>query len=840
MHYQRFKYLGITVLGLVAVLLVLEYWITSLIFQATAHLLALVVLAALAYGIASPLARMVRALHMSEERFRLFSAVVIEGVAIQEEEAMIDASDTLATLLGASRHTLIGQSMLSFVAPECRATVREHVIHGFEQPYEVVGVRCDGTRFPMEIAGRQVAYLGRQVHAFAIRDISARKLIEAALKSSEERFRQIAEHINNVFWICSPDLNQMIYVSPAYETIWQRSCADLYEHPQLMLDAVHPDDRENVRLALRSGREQCGEVRIMQPDGSVRWTYSRAFPLVNERGAVYRVVGVSEDITERKQAELALQESEATIRELYEIASTHSMSFDERLHAMLSMGCRRFGLPIGVVARITASRYHVVAAVTPDNSLNVGDVFAREQTYCNVTMAADEPVSVTHAGTSDWRNRACYATFGFEAYFGAAMLVRGQRYGTLCFASHGPRAADFTENERDVLRLMAQWISGEIERQLAEEDLKQQYRAAHRAQSESRAVFDATSDAMALVSPAGIFLSVNRRFSELFDVRAEDVVGRAFQSFVPDVRRLFAEPDGFLQRLKRSAQDAVHPMVDTIVQNHPQQRELSFFSTPVHSQDMYIGRLYAFRDVTHERALDRMKSEFVSMVSHELRTPLTSIKGYIDMLLDGDAGSLAPMQAECLQIVKDSSDRLMLLIDDLLDVARAEAGRIELRCEASDFAQIVRTVAATLLPQIHRKQQQLVLDLQEPLPPIWCDAGRMAQVMTNLISNAYKYTPPGGTISVHAHVQDETLAVAVQDTGIGIPVEDQAHVFTRFFRSKHRMVKDSGGTGLGLVITRSLVELHGGAMTFESEPGSGSVFRFTMPVSRRSKELVDA
>lgn len=836
MHYQRFTYLSITGLGIIAALFMLARWGTSTAVQTAAFVLAMAVLAALAYGIACPLTNMLTTLRIREARFRLFSEVAVEGIFIQENGTIIDANDTLAALLGSSRESLIGQDMVSFVAPESRATVVEHMARGFEQPYEVVGVRRDGMRFPMEMSSRKVIYLSRHAHAFAVHDLSSRQLMETILKSSEARFRQIAEHVNNVFWICSPNLDQVIYVSPAYKTIWQRACADLYEHPHLMIDAIHPDDRDAVLRALHSQQEQCGELRIVRPDGSIRWVWSRAFPICNEQGAVYRIVGVAEDITERKQAEMALQENEATIRGLYDIASAKLMSFDERLHAVLTMGCRRFGLPFGMLTRYADEQFHVIAAVTPNGLINAGDVIAEQKTFCGTTVGASEPVCITHAGATHWRDDACYIAGRFEVYFGVAITVHGQVYGTFCFASSVPRQDDFTEHERDVLRLMAQWVSGEIERQLAEEAIKQQYRAASRAQSESRAVLDATSDAMTLVSPTGVFLSVNRRFIELLAMPASAIIGRTFQSFVPELRHLLAEPAIFLQRFGESALDSVNPLVDTVIQVHPQRRELTLLSTPIHSQDGYIGRLYTFRDVTDAHAIDQMKSDFVSMVSHELRTPLTCIKGYVDMLLDGEVGRISPVQVEYLGIVKENSDRLMMLINDLLDVTRADSGTIELRCDATDFSRIMHNVLRALLPQMQHKRQQLTLDIQESLPLIWCDADRVTQIMTNLISNAHKYTPPGGTISIHAHAQDGTLSVAVQDNGVGISVGDHAHVFRRFFRAKHAATKDVGGTGLGLVITRSLVELHGGSMGFESELGSGSVFRFTLPVSRHSKE----
>ena len=225
---------------------------------------------------------------------------------------------------------------------------------------------------------------------------------------------------------------------------------------------------------------------------------------------------------------------------------------------------------------------------------------------------------------------------------------------------------------------------------------------------------------------------------------------------------------------------------------------------------------------------NRLKSEFVSMVSHELRTPLTSIQGYSDLLLEDKRISEA--QRESLSAVKKNSDRLLGLINDLLDLSRMEAGRLDLHRTSLDLARLIPEVASSLRPLIETKRQRLRLDLGEALPAVWADADRVTQILTNLISNAHKYTLVEGSITVAARRDDGFVRVDVSDTGIGLSPEDQAQLFTKFFRAHDRSLQASGGTGLGLVITRLLVELHGGRITVSSAPGQGSTFSFTLPV----------
>jgi signal transduction histidine kinase len=230
--------------------------------------------------------------------------------------------------------------------------------------------------------------------------------------------------------------------------------------------------------------------------------------------------------------------------------------------------------------------------------------------------------------------------------------------------------------------------------------------------------------------------------------------------------------------------------------------------------------------------VNRLKTEFVTIVSHELRTPLTSIAGYVELLLAGEAGRLVQAQREYLGTVKNNADRLIELIEDLLDISRIEAGKVELHRTTLDLSQLIQEVAGLLRPQIEAKGQLLTLNLADALPVLVGDAKRVMQILTNLLSNAHKYTPPGGRITVTVRGEDGRVRVEVQDTGIGLSSDDQAQLFAKFFRAKNPATRQVGGTGLGLAITRSLVEMHGGEITVSSAPGQGSTFSFTLSATQ--------
>lgn len=226
-----------------------------------------------------------------------------------------------------------------------------------------------------------------------------------------------------------------------------------------------------------------------------------------------------------------------------------------------------------------------------------------------------------------------------------------------------------------------------------------------------------------------------------------------------------------------------------------------------------------------ERA-SHLKSEFLAMVSHEFRTPLTSIMTFTELLLGGAAGKLNPDQQEYLTDVMDSSQRLLQMINDLLDLTRLEAGKIKLFQEVMAVPDVVQDAVKTMTPLAEKKQIDLSLSVASPVPLVMADPLRITQVLFNLLGNAIKFTPEGGRVTVRVREQGAEVEVAVADTGIGISPADQAKIFEAFRQAGAQRPE---GSGLGLAVASSLVELHGGRIWVESEPERGSTFFFTLP-----------
>lgn len=235
---------------------------------------------------------------------------------------------------------------------------------------------------------------------------------------------------------------------------------------------------------------------------------------------------------------------------------------------------------------------------------------------------------------------------------------------------------------------------------------------------------------------------------------------------------------------------------------------------------------------------NRAKSEFVSFAAHELRLPLTSIRGYAELMLAGAVGSVTEAQANFLNIIRSNVERMVVLISDLADISRIESGHLRLEFGSVPIIEVVGDVVGSLRRQIEEKGQTLDVQVPPTLPPVWGDRTRLTQILGNLVSNAHKYTPQGGHITIRAEYNDQSpcagalpvVHVAVQDTGLGISPEDQARIFQKFFRAQDAEARAAPGTGLGLNITKYLVEMHGGCIWFESQLRQGSTFHFTIPI----------
>lgn len=315
-------------------------------------------------------------------------------------------------------------------------------------------------------------------------------------------------------------------------------------------------------------------------------------------------------------------------------------------------------------------------------------------------------------------------------------------------------------------------------------------------------------------------LLVNAAAETLLDIHRQDAIGQDGDLIVP-VKR--AELEQILQ--SASAAKPFPPLV-----KRHKDKVLSVLVNQIRDDcGQVFGVVSLFRDITEQAAIEAMKTEFISVVSHELRTPLTPIKGYIDLLLEGDAGELTNEQSDYLKIVEANTGRLVALVNDLLDISRIEAGKIDLEIKTVVMEEVVQEVLAIHRKQIESRGLSLTVALPPRLPWVKADRGRIVQVLNNLINNAYKYTPSGG-ITISAVPDGEYLEVTVSDTGVGLSREDQKKLFTKFFRAKNPATKETAGTGLGLAITKSIIEKHEGEIWVESRQGKGTAFHFTLPL----------
>ncbi|MFL5276644.1 MAG: ATP-binding protein [Myxococcales bacterium] len=423
-----------------------------------------------------------------------------------------------------------------------------------------------------------------------------------------------------------------------------------------------------------------------------------------------------------------------------------------------------------------------------------------------------------------------------------APLLDGQKpLGTVILASAGRGGRRYTRDDVDFVVAIADRAAlavrnARLVQKLAEERDRLD-RA--RAQAEERAaqmlaVFQADPNGIALFDANGVLRFVSPRVAELFGTDLEGFLGKHHdEAFRVDLRG-DGKNEELMVQMRSIFADREHPSTDEFLVRKTN-RWIRRSSTPVRSESgAYLGRMFVYMDVTAEKQLDRERSEFLTVAAHELRTPLTPLSMYLQGIERRLARGL-PIEPELVVKARRQVGRLSRLVEDLLDVSRLESGRLTLSRDRVALDQIVSEVVSDF--RAAAPQHEIVLRRPTRGVQAMGDRERLEQVVVNLVQNAIKYSPQGGRVEVSVERNGSQARVTVTDEGIGIPKDEQRHIFERFFRAQNATTRNYGGLGIGLYVSNEIVERHGGAFEVVSEPGKGTTFGFTIPLDESEPAL---
>ncbi len=325
---------------------------------------------------------------------------------------------------------------------------------------------------------------------------------------------------------------------------------------------------------------------------------------------------------------------------------------------------------------------------------------------------------------------------------------------------------------------------------------------------------------------------INPRVEKIFNIKNSDIVGKIIAEL-----GVFSSLNPLINLLAREDRKDKEIFREEIKINGEETSEVSV--VPMISGKEQVGALIILHDITREKMIERMKTEFVSLAAHQLRTPLSAIKWTLRMLLDGDLGAVTKEQREFIEKTYNSNERMINLINDLLDVTRIEEGRYLYKPVMTAIEPVAQFVINSYKDEAEKRK--LIFELKKPekeLPKTVMDVEKIRLALQNLLDNAVRYTSAGGKITVSLEYLKNEIEISVSDTGVGIPNDQQKRIFTKFFRASNVLRMDTEGSGLGLFIAKNIIEAHGGRIWFKSEEGRGTTFSFTIPVREEFKEFL--
>ncbi len=638
-------------------------------------------------------------------------------------------------------------------------------------------------------------------------------------RESEERYRRLADAMPQIVWTSDVRGRAGYYnrrwfeytgmrPEDADETAWTR--------------VVHPDDlpgsTARLDLSLRTGEVLEVEYRFLRADGQYRWHLGRAVPMRNDDGAVEFWVGTATDIHDRKRVEDAqrfLLEAGAEL--------TSSLDYRRTLTAVAHLAVPQIAdwCSVHVVEPDGSIRELEIAHADPEKI-----VFARElqqryppdpdvQTGAVQVIRSGEPLLVPEiddellaAGARDEIHLDLIRQLGLRSFVCAPFRARGRVLGAIAFA--------VAESGR---------IYDEVDLRVAEElgrraataiDSAQLFREVQERAQASLALAS-IADGVVLVDGEGIVRVWNNAAASITGIPEEEARGRQLREVLsgwPEVEPLVPVAEG----------------PDARPESVPLEVGGTELWLSIAAAALEDGVVYAFRDMTEERAVEELRSDFVATVSHELRTPLSAIYGAAVTLRRPDLTIEPELQARLLDVIGEESVRLAQIVNDVLLASHLDSGQLATTIEACDAVELARGVIAAAET---RAPEGVVFELAAPddLPQVAVDEQQLRQIFVNLVDNAVKYSPDGGTIAFRAEHADRVVRFSVADEGLGIPSGERRQIFEKFYRLDPHMTRGIGGTGLGLYICRELARRLGGRIWVESNNGRGSVFQVEMPAA---------
>lgn len=400
------------------------------------------------------------------------------------------------------------------------------------------------------------------------------------------------------------------------------------------------------------------------------------------------------------------------------------------------------------------------------------------------------------------------------------------------------------QRSQDITRIVAGILDDEINKKVskANQDLTQKYETVIKEKSQNEelawkkykkvaeykknteAVIRSIAEGLVVVDSSGKVLMMNPAAEKLLGINKKEKIGKPLTEDLKDEQ---------LVSFMKSAPEAENKEIELVSAKDETKKTLRASSAVVEDENgQTVGVVSVLSDITKQKELDQFKANFIANVSHELRTPLVSIDKSIALILNNAVGEVTTPQREFLSIAQRNIKRLSLLINDLLDLSKLEAGRMIVKREPANIVSVINESIDGVENWAKTKGITLERKIQEGLLPVTIDSNKIIQVLNNLIGNAIKFTPNSGRITVEVKLSgSDQIAVSVHDNGIGINKEDLPKVFDKFYQAGERISTDIQGTGIGLAIAREIVELHGGKIWAESEKGEGATFIFTLSVT---------